>query len=96
MEPSDPRAATSELSGDGSSYEVELDEFLERAGAEPEATDGADRLPVRGDRRDRRGQTGAVRQACLDAGRDPVEPIALDLLEQALEEGATGSRPITR
>jgi hypothetical protein len=45
-------------------------------------------VPVRGDRRNRRGQARAVRQPGLDPRRDPVEPLALDLLEQALEEGA--------
>ena len=45
-------------------------------------------VPVRGDGRDRGGQAGAVGKARLDARGDPVEPLALDLLEQALDEGA--------
>ena len=45
-------------------------------------------VPVRGDGRDRRGQPGAVGQARLDAWGDPVEPLALHLLEQPLDEGA--------
>ena len=67
---------------------LESDQLVEGAGGEPEAADRADRGAVRGDGRDRGGQARAVGQARLDAGGDPVEPLALDLLEQALDEGA--------
>ena len=68
--------------------EVELDELGERAGAEAEAADRADRVAVGGDRWDRGGQSGAVGEARFDARRDPVEPFAFDLFEQPFEEGA--------
>ncbi len=68
--------------------EVELDEFSERSGAEAEAADRADGVPVRGDGWDRGGEPGAVGQARFDARGDPVEAFAFDLFEQPFEEGA--------
>ena len=55
---------------------------------EAEAADRADHVAVRGDRRDRGGEPGAVGEARFDPRCDPVEAFAFDLLEQPFEEGA--------
>jgi hypothetical protein len=80
--------AGSEEGGGLLAREAEPDELVERAGGEPEAADGADRVPVRGDGRDRGGEARAVGEARLDTRGDAVEPLALDLFEQPLDEGA--------
>src|SRR5262249_35162698 len=67
--------------------ETELDEFVEGAGGKTEAPDRADRAAVGRDRRYRRCEARAVGQPRLDARSDPVEALALYLLEQALHEG---------
>src|SRR5205807_9887397 len=54
-----PNAGGQELAG-LRAEEAELLQLGERAGAQTEAADRADRVPVRGDRRDRGGDPGAI------------------------------------
>ena len=70
----------------------ERDELGERVGAQAEAADGADHVAVGADRRDRRGEPGAVGEARFDQRRDPVEAFAFDVLEQPFEECANAAR----
>jgi hypothetical protein len=68
--------------------EIEVDEFVEGAGGEPEAADRADGVAVGGDGWDRGGEPGAVREPGFDAWGDAVEAFALDVFEDAVEERA--------